>query len=87
MLLAILCILTACSTYNGNDDKTKDETSTFSVFPNEVIDHAGRRVYIETEPQRIVSLAPSNTEIMFAIGLRWSPKFGQVVKSGFCSLK
>jgi len=69
LLLAILCILTACSTYNGNDDKTKDETSTFSVFPNEVIDHAGRRVYIETEPQRIVSLAPSNTEIMFAIGL------------------
>jgi len=29
----------------------------------------GREVTIESEPQRIISLAPSNTEILFALGL------------------
>ena len=38
-------------------------------FPVTVVDDAGRTVTIESEPQRIVSLAPSNTEILFALGL------------------
>ena len=32
-------------------------------------DEAGRRVAVPDEPQRIVSLAPSVTEILFALGL------------------
>ncbi len=39
------------------------------VFPITVIDSLGRKVTIEHLPQRIVSLAPSNTEILFALGL------------------
>jgi len=35
-----------------------------------VTDQAGRLVTIETMPAKIVSLAPSNTEIVFALGLR-----------------
>ena len=31
-------------------------------------DGLGREITLETTPQRIVSLAPSNTEILFAIG-------------------
>jgi iron complex transport system substrate-binding protein len=34
-----------------------------------IIDQAGRTVMIKMTPQRIVSLAPSNTEILFALGL------------------
>jgi iron complex transport system substrate-binding protein len=34
-----------------------------------VVDGLGRTVNIEQIPQRIVSLAPSNTEILFALGL------------------
>jgi len=34
-----------------------------------VIDDAGRAVEIISNPQRLVSLAPSNTEILFALGL------------------
>jgi iron complex transport system substrate-binding protein len=34
-----------------------------------IIDDANRPVYIEGIPERIVSLAPSNTEILFALGL------------------
>ena len=34
-----------------------------------IIDDLGRPLYIESVPQRIVSLAPSCTEILFALGL------------------
>jgi len=38
-------------------------------FPLTLVDDAGREVHIPSPPQRIVSLAPSNTEILFALGL------------------
>ncbi|HEX75885.1 MAG TPA: cobalamin-binding protein [Dehalococcoidia bacterium] len=37
--------------------------------PGNIVDDLGRRVNIDTMPHRIISLAPSNTEILFAIGL------------------
>ncbi|MGQ9497151.1 MAG: ABC transporter substrate-binding protein [Desulfotomaculales bacterium] len=38
-------------------------------FPVQVTDDAGRRVTVPSPPERIVSLAPSITEILFALGL------------------
>jgi iron complex transport system substrate-binding protein len=38
-------------------------------FPITVTDDAGREVTIEQRPERIISIAPSNTEILFALGL------------------
>lgn len=38
-------------------------------FPLTVVDDLGRTVKIEKLPQRIVSLAPSNTEMIYALGL------------------
>lgn len=38
-------------------------------LPGTFVDDLGRTVDIEKVPQRIVSLAPSNTEILFALGL------------------
>lgn len=38
-------------------------------FPLTVVDDLGREVTIEKLPQRIISLAPSNTEILYALGL------------------
>jgi iron complex transport system substrate-binding protein len=37
--------------------------------PGNIVDGLGRSVTIEKIPQRIVSLSPSNTEILFALGL------------------
>lgn len=37
--------------------------------PASITDQAGRTVTIKTTPQRIVSLAPANTEILYALGL------------------
>ena len=38
-------------------------------FPLTITDDLGREVEIVKQPQRIISLAPSNTEILFALGL------------------
>ncbi len=40
-----------------------------AAFPMTVTDDLGRVVTIEEAPERIISLAPSNTEILFALGL------------------
>jgi len=39
-------------------------------FPLEITDQAGKVVRIEREPEKIVSLAPSNTEIVYALELQ-----------------
>jgi len=44
-------------------------TPTPAPYPMTITDMAGREVTIEVEPQAIVSLAPSNTEILYALGL------------------
>ena len=56
VLLTIALVLTACS--------PTEQTPTQYVF-----DDLGRLVAINGTPQRIISLAPSNTEILFALGL------------------
>lgn len=43
--------------------------STTSSSPLSIVDQLGRTVSIDNTPQRIISLAPSNTEILFALGL------------------
>ena len=37
-------------------------------YPREIIDDFGRKVIISKRPEKIVSLGPANTEILFAIG-------------------
>lgn len=39
-------------------------------FPLTITDDAGRSVTIDKEPQRIISLASSNTELIYAVGLQ-----------------
>jgi cobalamin transport system substrate-binding protein len=56
VLLSTLLVLTAC----GPSEQTP---------ANYVFDDLGRLVTINGTPQRIISLAPSNTEILFALGL------------------
>ncbi|MBI5301248.1 MAG: ABC transporter substrate-binding protein [Chloroflexi bacterium] len=43
-------------------------TSAPAAFPLTITDDAGRAVTIKAEPKRVVSLAPSNTETIYALG-------------------
>jgi iron complex transport system substrate-binding protein len=56
VLLSMALVLTAC-------------TPTEQIPVEYVLDDLGRLVAINGTPQRIISLAPSNTEILFALGL------------------
>jgi len=56
VLLSISVALTAC-------------TATWETPVDYIFDDLGRLVAINGTPQRIISLAPSNTEILFALGL------------------
>jgi len=50
-------------------EEAEPEAEELPSFPLTIVDDLGRTVEIERLPQRIVSLAPSNTEILFALGL------------------
>lgn len=76
LALAITCLLPACSQQPpaqlspgpaGTSGTVNGQTS--PAFPVTVTDSLGRKITIEQPPQRIVSLAPSSTEILFALGL------------------
>ncbi len=65
LILTMTVSLLGCNSASG--DKTLGETEMAS--PMTVTDDLGRVVTIEETPAKIVSLAPSNTEILFALGL------------------
>lgn len=67
LLLVILLLVPGCS-----DSKTPVSKGNIQEngFPVTVKDGLGNEVLIPKEPQRIVSLSPSNTEILFALGLK-----------------
>lgn len=81
LLIVLLVTLSACalddpaatpiSTSSAAQAPASDPPVTPSAvadpFPVELTDDAGRAVTIDDEPQRIVSLAPSNTEIVCAL--------------------
>ncbi|MBN1375759.1 MAG: cobalamin-binding protein [Dehalococcoidia bacterium] len=59
LLAAMLSVVTGCTVPPA--DKTE-----YSI---EIIDQAGRTVKLVTTPERIISLAPGNTEILYVLGL------------------
>lgn len=59
VLILVLIFLVACSSPPESTPQ----------FPVQLTDQSGKTVKLERIPQRIISLAPSNTEILFALGL------------------
>jgi iron complex transport system substrate-binding protein len=69
LLLAFLLVGCATGGDTPADTPTGEPVTEVAAFPVTITDDAGREVTIEAEPQRIVSLAPANTEIVAALGL------------------
>ncbi len=53
----------------GVEEKNQDSNEEVANFPVEIEDNFGNKVTLEKEPMKIVSLAPNNTEVLFALGL------------------
>ena len=79
LFLLLSLVLAACGTQASPSPSVSAERSApasmgpsaepATSYPVTLTDDAGREVVIEAEPQRIVSVAPSNTEIVCALEL------------------
>lgn len=71
LLLLMLSILVGCaSTEEPKEENNEVQTAEQQgAFPVIITDDAGNEVTIEEQPQSIVSLLPSSTETLFALGL------------------
>jgi iron complex transport system substrate-binding protein len=83
-ILALLLVLAACAPSGGappsgsasaadpslapTASPSPSATATTAAFPVTIADGVGNEVTLESAPERIVSLAPSNTEIVCALG-------------------
>lgn len=68
LLLSLVLVLSLAMTVTscGGDGGSTSETA---EYPMTVTDYLGTEMTIEKEPERIVSLSPSCTEILYALGL------------------
>ncbi|PWA12251.1 ABC transporter substrate-binding protein [Pueribacillus theae] len=70
----MMALIAGCGTQSDKESSQKEEPKETTAtnenpFPVTFKDDAGREVTIESEPESIVSIQPSNTEILFALGL------------------
>lgn len=69
-LLFVLGLLAACHQADTlQDDAQNEGKQAEKAFPVTVTDALGNEITIDKKPERIVSLIPSNTETLFALGL------------------
>lgn len=72
ILLSVLAVLlSACGTAASplvSTPPTASPTASPSAFPTTISDFQGRSVSVAAKPQRIVSIGPSITEFLFALG-------------------
>ncbi|MDO5410345.1 MAG: ABC transporter substrate-binding protein [Lachnospiraceae bacterium] len=84
LLVCTMIFMSGCAADSGKSGKSTEEDRTAengaegnslqegnageTTYPLEVTDAFGNKVTIEKEPERVVSLSPANTEILFALG-------------------
>ncbi|AKL86304.1 ABC transporter substrate-binding protein [Bacillus atrophaeus] len=69
-LVLTAVLMTGCSGADSQSgSKAKQEPGSSEAFPVKIDDASKQDVTIKTEPKKIVSLMPSNTEITYALGL------------------
>ena len=69
MVMTLTLVFVGCGTKNTSDNSnTPQVESNQETYPVDVKDSNGTVVTIEAEPQKIVSVAPNMTELVFALG-------------------
>lgn len=69
LILGLILGVTGCSQREDKASSGNQAAGEKTVYPITVADDLGRQVTIKAQPERIVSMAPSNTEILFYLGL------------------
>ncbi|OEF98964.1 ABC transporter substrate-binding protein [Vulcanibacillus modesticaldus] len=76
VLVLVLGILSGCATVedtssdvNEGVDQEQTNNVTETNYPLTIKDDSSKEITINAEPKRIISLIPSNTEILYALGL------------------
>ncbi|ATP38937.1 ABC transporter substrate-binding protein [Solibacillus sp. R5-41] len=77
LLLMSMLLLVGCSTGDSKpatneseqNKAASGEESAAAQFPVTITDALGREITLEKKPERIISMVPSNTEILFGLGL------------------
>ena len=67
VIILSLTILIGCGT--KVEDSSGNQEAIEGLYPMEIVDGLGNSVTITKLPERIISIAPSQTEILFALGL------------------
>lgn len=67
-LLAAMLLVAAVAGCGGDTGADGADAPRSATFPVTVTDDAGREVTVDAKPERIVSLAPANTEILYGLG-------------------
>ncbi|MCK1994620.1 ABC transporter substrate-binding protein [Peribacillus muralis] len=69
ILLTVGMIVGCGDTSNEGKEKQQTNHAQHDAFPITIKDATGEKVTIEEKPKKIVTLIPSNTEVVFALGL------------------
>lgn len=67
--IAISLVLAGCANEKTDENAKNDSTSTSNESSYTVQDDRGVDVTFETVPEKVISLQPSNTEILFELGV------------------
>lgn len=66
---AMLITIAGCTLKEAGSGSSSGATTGETSYPVSVTDDIGNTVKIEKEPEKVVSLSPANTEILFALGV------------------
>ncbi|MGE7875846.1 ABC transporter substrate-binding protein [Peribacillus muralis] len=69
VMLLTVGMMVGCGTTNEGKEKRQTDHAKHQGFPLTIKDATGKKVMIEEKPKKIVTLIPSNTEVVFALGL------------------
>ncbi len=68
MMVMLVLAVSACGQTEPIEPEGQEPTAPAAQFPLQVTDYAQNTITMPAAPERVISLAPSNSEILFAIG-------------------